>query len=213
MNGQNASSKDTTTTLGMVIKLCVQRYYEIFYKVQDVSEAVEPIYDASGPSVNEVDLLLSMASSSTAGATSPQRPVSIAKSSHPPSAWNKAAATGRAWPHLAPHLASSSNLPVANNDTRSICSSGSNGTWLMPKSHCLFISIEKVARGKPGTRSIKLGRLVPMLGHADGQGGSLTGTIGKSRGATVTMVSVTTTRFFTPVSRAEGENNGIGGHG
>jgi len=216
LNGQRPSSQGTTTTLAMVVKLCIQRYYEVFDEVRDVSEAVEPIFkDSSQHPIDEVDLLPSMAGPSTAGATSPPTARSIANSSRPPSAWNKAAAAGggrtRPRPPLS-HQVSSSNLANAINDAPSIGSGGSNGPWSMPRSRRSIISIEKAAGGKPGTGSITLGRAVPTIGRTGGQDTPGTGTVRKSAGATVTAVNVTATGFFAPTFGPQsGTGNGEGG--
>lgn len=216
LNGQKSSSQGTTTTLAMVVKLCVQRYYEVFDEVRDVSEAVEPIFkDSSQHPIDEVDLLPSMTGHSAAGASSPPNPRSIANSSRPPSAWHKAAAAGGGRTRPRPPLSqptSSSNLATANADVPSICSGGSNGPWSMPRSRRSIISIEKAAEGKPGTGSIMLGKAVPTIGRAGGQHASSTGTVRKSTGATVTAVSVTATGFFAPALGTEGgSGNGEGG--
>ena len=215
LNGQKSSSKVATTTLAMVVKLCIQRYYEIFEEIRDVSEAVEPIFrDSSQHPIDEVDLLPSIAGPSTAGATSPLRARSIANSSRPPSAWNKAPAPGgrtRPRPPLSQQT-SSANLANANNGAPSVLSGGSNGTWSMPKSRRSVISIDKAAGGKPGMGSITLGKSVPTIGRAGALGTPSAGTIGKSAGATVTAVSVTAAGFFAPVSGGENESgNGEGG--
>jgi Rho GTPase-activating protein 1 len=216
LNGQKSSSKETTTTtLAMVVKICIQRYYEIFDEVRDVSEAVDPIFqEASRQSVDEVDLLPPIACSSAAGATSPPRARSIANSSRPPSAWNKAVAGGgrtRPRPPLS-HQISTPNLTNANNDVPSVRSGGSNGTWSMPRSRRSIISIEKAAGGKPGTGSITLGKSVPTIGRAGGHDTPGTGTVRKSAGATVTAVSVTATGFFAPALETEGKGEtGDGG--
>jgi Rho GTPase-activating protein 1 len=216
LNGQKTSSKGITTTLGMVVRLCIQRYYEIFEEVRDVSEAVEPMFkETTQQSIDEIDLLPSMAGSPTAGATSPPQARSIANSSRPPSAWNKSAAAngGRTRPRP-PISQQISSLPVvnANNDTPSTRSGGSNGTWSMPRSRRSILSIEKAAGGKLGTGSITLGKSVPTIGRAGGQNTPSTGTVRKSAGATVTAVSVTATGFFAPAMGSEGDNgNGEGG--
>ena len=206
---QKSSSKDTSTTLAMVVKLCIQRYYEIFDEVRDVSEAVEPIFNGSSHhSIDEVDLLPSMVGPSTAGATSPLQARSVANSSRPPSAWNKAGGRPRPRPPLSQQT-SSANLA---NGATSILSGGTNGTWSMPRSRRSIISIEKAAGGKPGTGSIRLGKSVPTTGHAGGQDTPATGTVHKSAGATVTAVSVTATGFFAPALGTEREHrNGEGG--
>jgi len=216
LNGQKTSSKDTTATLGMVVKLCIQRYYEIFDEVRDVSEAVEPIFkEATQPSIDEVDLLPSMAGPPTSGATSPPHPRSIANSSRPPSAWNKTPAAGGGRTRTRPPLSkqmSPPNVINANNDIPSIRSGGSNVSWSMPRSRRSILSIEKAAAGQPGTGSITLGKSVPTIGRAGGQNTPSTGTVSKSAGATVTAVSVTATGFFAPALGAEGDNgNGEGG--
>jgi Rho GTPase-activating protein 1 len=209
LSGQKTSSQDTTTTLGMVVKLCIQRYYEIFDEVRDVSEAVEPIFqDVTQHSIGEVDPLPSMAGPSTSGATSPPQAQSIANSSRPPSAWNKAAATNGGRPRLRPRP--SLKVVNDNDDNPSTRSNGSNGTWSMPRSRRSILSIEKAPGGKPGTGSITLGKPVPTIGRAGGQ--NSTGTVRKSAGATVTAVGVTATGFFAPALGTEGGNgNGEGG--
>ena len=216
LHGQKSSSQGTTTTLGMVLKLCIQRYYEVFDEVRDVGEAVEPIFnDSSQHPIDEVDLLPSMAGPSAAGATSPPNARSVANSSRPPSAWNKAAAAGGGRTRPRPPLsqkASSSNLANANNGAPSIGSGGSTGPWSMPRSRRSIISIEKTAGGKPGTGSIMLGKSVPTIGRADGQDTPGAGTVRKSAGATVTAVSVTATGFFAPALGTEsGSGNEEGG--
>ena len=216
LNSQKPSNKDTTTTLGMVIKLCIQRYYEIFDEIRDVSEAVEPMFkETTQHSTDEVDLLPSMAGPSTSGATSPPQARSITNSSRPPSAWNKAGASGgRARPRPPPsQQVSSLNVANANNGAPpSTRSGGSNGTWSMPRSRRSILSIERAAGGKPGTGSIRLGKSVPTIGRAGGQNAASTGTVGRSAGATVTAVSVTATGFFAPALGAEGDKgNGEGG--
>jgi len=215
LNSQNTSSKDATTTLGMVIKLCIQRYYEIFDEVRDVSEAVEPMYkEATQHSTSGVDLLPSMAGPSTSAATSPPQSRSIANSSRPPTAWNKAAATNGGRTRLRPPLSkqvSSLDVASANNGTPSTRSGGSNGTWSMPRSRRSIISIERTIGGKPGTGSIKLGKSVPTIGRAGGQDTPSTGTARKGAGATVTALSVTATGFFVPALGAKGDDGNAEG--
>ena len=213
LNGQKTSSKDATTTLGMVVKLCIQRYYEIFDEVRDVSEAVEPMFkEATQHSTTGVDFLPSMAAPSTSTATSPPQARSIANSSRAPSAWNKAAAANGGRTRLRPPLSkqvSSPDIASANNGTPSTRTGGSNGTWSMPRSRRSIISIERAAGGKPGTGSIKLGKSVPTIGRAGGQDTPSTGTAHKGAGATVTAVSVTATGFF--ASALGDSGNGEGG--
>ena len=196
----------------MVIKLCIQRYYEIFDEVRDVSEAVEPIFkEATQHATDEVDLLPSMAGPSTSGAVSPPQARSIVNSSRAPSAWNKAGASGgraRPRPPLSQQV-SSLNIANANNGAPpSTHSGGSNGTWSMPRSRRSILSIEKAAGGKPGTGSIRLGKSVPTIGRANT---ASTGTVGRSAGATVTAVSVTATGFFAPALGAGGDGGNEGG--
>ena len=211
LTGQKTSSKVPTTTLSMVVRLCIQRYYEIFDEIRDVSEAVEPMFmDVTQHSVDKVDTLRPMAGPSISGAISPPQAQSIANSSGPPSAWNKAAAANGGRARLRHHP----SLKVVNsdNDIPSTRSGGSNGTWSMPRSRRSILSIEKAPGGKPGTGSITLGKPVPTIGRAGGQDTPSTGTIRKSSGATVTAVSVTATGFFAPALGTEGANgSGEGG--
>ncbi|TRM70230.1 hypothetical protein BD626DRAFT_422970 [Schizophyllum amplum] len=59
-------SAEGRTTLGLVIKLCIQRYYEVFDEVRDRSEAVAPTADYTAESMP-----ISSSSSSASGSSQP----------------------------------------------------------------------------------------------------------------------------------------------
>ncbi|KDQ62796.1 hypothetical protein JAAARDRAFT_171394 [Jaapia argillacea MUCL 33604] len=188
------------TTLGSVIKLCIQRYYEIFDEVVDRSEAVPPPQESTSspmstsplqsPSTRHIrqqsededidDAMLVMPigpSSSHAG---------NGYSQSPPSAWNTS--SGAFKPRHKSTMSRDSNGARSMHTVMGTNGNGStygNGTSSKAKS---MISIEK-ATGGSGTAgrkgSISIGR----------------GTLRKSAGAGVEALSVTASGFFTaPVS-------------
>lgn len=211
-----AALSEGKATLGMVVKVCVQRYYEVFDEVVDRSEAIPP-QQPHGDSTTSSSASGSPALRATRPLSQdleediddemlvmPIGPSSSASqaglSSSPPTAWNTGAYKPR-------HR---STLSKGSNGARSMHTvMGANGTGsgtssaygtMKAKS---MISIEKGGTvGTVGRKgSISIGR----------------GTMRKSAGAGVEALSVTAAGFFTapdtapPVPSVPKPANGTGG--
>lgn len=203
-----APSAPGRTTLGLVVKLCIQRYYEIFDEVQDRSEALPPArsfveddFASSGSSSPRPirAQLVSQRRFSTLSRGSSNRdsraldddesiddtmlimPVDAAPGA-PPSAWGSVSGSGTF--RQRPRLELSSNgsqgpSPARSTHTlRYAASSASPGQANRAKS---TISIEK-SGGTICKGSISVGR----------------GTTRKASGAGVEAVGVTASGFFAP---------------
>lgn len=77
------------TTLGMVIKMCIQHYYDVFDEVRDIGEAVDPLFrDGELESgIDEVDLLPFTMRTVTQPSTTAIMASQSTTSLPPPSAW------------------------------------------------------------------------------------------------------------------------------
>lgn len=192
------TSSEGKTTLGAIIKLCIQRYYEVFDEILDPSEALPrpsvikyqhspaPSSISSGsrrhsgfPDDDEEidDAMLVMAIGPSVSASSAQNGNgSNASSQQQPT-------TTRSTPSNLPYV------PRNRNITRSMHTAGDgaiNSVGISAKAKSV-ISIDN-GRGLPGSRkgSISVGR----------------GTTRKSSGAGVEAIGVTAGGFFTPPSSA-----------
>ena len=201
-----ATSTSGRTTLGMVTKLCIQRYYEIFDEVQDRSEAVPPARsfaeddvassDSSSPRASRAQLVKPRRFSTLSRGSSNRdsraldddesiddtmliMPVDAAPGV-PPSAWgNPGSVSGSGTFRQRPLAGSGSPSPARSMHTlRHAAGTAGHGQTNRAKS---TNSIEK-AIGTIRTSSISVGR----------------GTMRKASGAGVEAVGVTASGFFTP---------------
>lgn len=200
------SSCEGSTTLGAVIKLCIQRYYEIFDEIKDRSEPV-----ASSRHLSRAPSPLS-SSGSSASLSKPLRPLSlgiddedsiddamlvmpIGPAGNAGSLWHPSIREGRA-PNTSVNLgagnANSSTFPYQPRQrktpavgVRSV-NNGHNGTSSNFASRSRArstLSIEKIGNGLENRRgSISIGR----------------GTSRKASGAGVEALGITAGGFFTP---------------
>jgi len=203
-----APSTPGRTTLGMVVKLCIQRYYEIFDEVQDRSEALPPTRSfveddvassgSSSPRPFRAQLV-SQRRFSTLSRGSSNRdsraldddesiddtmlimPVDTAPGG-PPSAWGSVSASGTF--RQRPRLELSSNGSQGPSSARSMhtlrYAAGTTGPGQTNRAKST-ISIEKTS-GTICKGSISVGR----------------GTMRKASGAGVEAVGVTASGFFAP---------------
>lgn len=190
------------TTLGMVIKFCIQRYYEVFDEVQDRGEATVPAFVADEP-----------VSISSSGSSSPRNnrfsgfldddeeiddemlvmpigPGGIATGNRvasPPSAWSSppVAYKPRHRNTLSKSSSSSGLRSINTTGGKSNATGNVFGTTGKAKS---MISIEKGTTvhvdGRSRSGSIAIGR----------------GTTKKSTGSGVEAISITAAGFFAPPS-------------
>lgn len=210
-NGQTA--KPSSATLGMVNKICISHYYEIFDEVIDRTEAIPPQLSSSSFTVVGSDEPISATSSSFSsdisgtqvdgddesiddqmlvmplGPTSPGTPGSRPSGLSPPSAWPSHTTTThtpyKPRQRTTPPKGSNQSLHTTGAVNTSI---GGNlqGTVGKAKS---TISIEKgQVGGGPGGRrgSISVGR----------------GTTRKATGSGVEAVGITASGFFAPPENA-----------
>jgi Rho GTPase-activating protein 1 len=199
------------TTLGMVIKLCIQRYYEVFDEARDRSEAVSQhkptlgegaasseVSSVSGSlqrtreiqhedeeDIDDAMLVMPIGPSRSHGATSTSH--NDATSSPPPSSWGITPT-----PYKPRRRVTATGTPKV--DVRSLSSenrkshgngNGNGGNTYVSTSRARsLISIEKAgAVGTVGRKgSISIGR----------------GTTGKSSGAGVEAISISAEGFFSP---------------
>ncbi|KAH9002693.1 hypothetical protein EDB86DRAFT_3063234 [Lactarius hatsudake] len=182
-----APSAQGRTTLGMIIKLCIQRYYEIFDEVQDRSEALPP-----ARSFPEDDVASSGSSSQPALSTTTRAiddtmlimPVGAAPGA-PPSAWgNPGSVSGSGTYRQRPRVELSGNGSQGPSSARSMHTprhaAGTSGPGQTNRAKST-ISIEK-GSGTIRKGSISVGR----------------GTMRKASGAGVEAVGVTASGFFAP---------------
>ncbi|KAJ7228116.1 hypothetical protein B0H12DRAFT_232663 [Mycena haematopus] len=213
----SAALADGKTTLGTVIKLCIQRYYEIFDEVRDRTEALSPPR-APGESSE------SSSASSTSGrggfrASSPRRqsvrsqnedediddemlvmPIGMASpTGGPPSAWGAAAAgsTSTFRPrHRSTFSGSGSGAAsTAGYGTRSVLSGNGNGVYDSSRTRSL-VSVEKGSGAGIGTGTV-------------GRKGSISvgrGTTRKASGAAVEAVGITASGFFSAPVNSQGRS-------
>ncbi|KAJ6614790.1 hypothetical protein B0H10DRAFT_2043393 [Mycena sp. CBHHK59/15] len=204
-----AALSEGKTTLGTVIKLCIQRYFEIFDEVRDRSEAVQaPAAQHSSSSSSS-----SASSTSEFRGASPRRqsvrsqnedeeiddamlvmPIGMGYGQNgagpssptgaPPSAWGAAAAGGQGTFRPRHRNTLSGASSIAGHGTRSVLSNGGVGVYGSSRTKSL-VSVEKgVAGAGAGTvgrkGSISIGR----------------GTTRKASGAAVEAVGITAEGFF-----------------
>ena len=210
-NGQTA--RPSSATLGLVIKICISHYYEIFDEVVDRTEAVPPQLSSSSFTVIDANEPVSATASSFSsdisgtrasgddesiddqmlvmplGPTSPGTPGSKTDGLSPPSAWSSPTMIPTTYkPRQRTTLAKGSNRSLHTTSGTVNTSVGGNlqGTYGKAKS---MISIEKgTVGGGPGRRkgSISVGR----------------GTTRKGTGSGVEAVGITASGFFAPPESA-----------
>ena len=220
-----APSAPGRTTLGMVVKLCIQRYYEIFDEVRDRTEALPParafVEDDVGSTGSSSPRpvraqLFSQKRFSTLSRGSSNRdsraldddesiddtmlimPVDTAPGA-PPSAWSSVSGSGTFRQRTRPEL--SGNVVQGSSSARSVHSArytaGNAGPGQANRAKST-IGIEKTS-GTICKGSISIGR----------------GTTRKASGAGVEAVGVTASGFFTPPVPAlparDGEDEGQDG--
>ena len=180
------------TTLGLVIKLCIQRYYEVFDEIRDRTEGVPPAQPvreegssesssitggpANGVQIEDEDIDDTM----LVMPVGPQNVQSVGA----PSAWTPASITYKPrYRNVLPAAGSSSAVRSMHTVSRENGAGNGNMPMSTSKSKSM-VNIEK--GGTPGTvgrkGSIAIGR----------------GTTRKSSGAGVEAVSITAEGFFTP---------------
>ncbi|KAJ7194233.1 hypothetical protein GGX14DRAFT_476661 [Mycena pura] len=199
-----ASLAEGKTTLGIIIKLCIQRYFEIFDEVRDRAEAITPHAPAAQTSA-------SSSASSTSGfrAPSPRRhsvrsarsqnedediddamlvmPIGPAPGSPPPSAWGAA-------------VGANGNSTFRPRHRSMMSGGGSRDGGVYGSSVGRTRSLVSVEKGVPGA---------PI--GTTGRKGSITigrGTMKKASGAAVEALSVTAEGFFAPPANSKGRNPG-----
>ena len=190
----STNSLESKTTLGSVIKLCIQRYYEVFDEIQDRSEAVAP-----PTSTDETASVSSSGSSSPKPARFPAfldddeeiddemlvMPIGPAGSRAQgvaPSAWSY---KPRHRNTLSKSSSASGLRSMHAADAKSNTSGNGSGAVGKAKS---MISIERGTTGVAGGRkgSISIGR----------------GTTKKSVGSGVEAINITASGFFAPPQSA-----------
>ena len=211
LNDQRA--RPSSTTLGMVIKICVSNYYEIFDEVVDRTDAIPPELSSSSFTAVDSNEPISATTSSFSsdisgtqvdgddesiddqmlvmplGPTSPGTPGNRTPALSPPSAWSSHMATPIPYkPRQKPTLSKGSNRSLHTTSGAASTDVGGNlqGTVGRAKS---MISIEKgTVGGGPGGRkgSISIGR----------------GTTRKATGSGVEAIGITANGFFAPLESA-----------
>ncbi|KZV83435.1 hypothetical protein EXIGLDRAFT_701436 [Exidia glandulosa HHB12029] len=192
-----SSVNEGKMTLAAVLKICIERYFEVFDDIPDRAEAVGPTASNSMEVMSSPDDAKSDASSD---ASMLVMKVGLNESSSPPpSSWGGATPAGRrsryrvmstppsAMPtsaFSAPNLASS-----GLGATRSLYGGGnadaSTAAGTIRGKTRSLLSIEKAINANGGRGSITIGKTVGTL---------------KAAGAAVEAVSVTASGFFTPPS-------------
>jgi Rho GTPase-activating protein 1 len=196
----STNSLEGKTTLGSIVKLCIQRYYEIFDEILDRSEAIAPL-----PSMDEAS-----ASSSTSSSPKQARfsrfldddeeiddgilvmPIgpgaggeSRASGVSPPSAWSSYQPASKSRDRNSSSKASSASGSRSMHTVDGTTTN--NGLRTMGKAKSM-ISIENGTTAFPGGKkgSISIGR----------------GTTKKSAGSGVEAIQITAAGFFTPPQSA-----------
>lgn len=200
------------TTLSGVMKICIERYFEIFDEVRDRAEATAPsrINSMDPPTPpfvlsddtdsDSASVLVMPTSPTRASVPSPTSPTTrMGPASTPPSAFGKARYRVMSTPPSAMPTSSAftsnasssslSQLGEGSAATRSLHASASSdavGTMSGTMRHKTrsMLSIEKNINASGGRGSITLGKGI--------------GTLRKSAGSAVEAVSVTASGFFTP---------------
>ncbi|KAF8576884.1 RhoGAP-domain-containing protein [Ramaria rubella] len=200
--------KEMKTTVGMVLKCCIERYFEIFDEVQDRSEAIQPSKISNDEDDMEEILVMPVTSSPSAQ-----------KSRLPPSAWSsstlspdtatlpyrprqsrhKRIASGGGTSHHEPVSPPAQSPSLVGLGVRSVATGGGPAPFPSISRSRSVISVEKDSGPVTamGTRrgSIRLGS------------GTSKGTFGKSAGAAVEALSITASGFFAPPTKVR---NGSG---
>lgn len=206
---KSSDSSEGSTTLGAVIKLCIQRYYEIFDEIKDRSEPV-----SSSRHLSRSPSPLS-SSGSSASVSKPRRPLSLAvddedsiddamlvmpigpagnagpswHSSREGRTPNTTATSGTENPGISifPYQPRQRKSPITAVGVRSI-NNDPNGTFTYYATRSRArstLSIEKIGNGVgSGRGSISIGR----------------GTLRKASGSGVETMGITAGGFFTPPS-------------
>ena len=206
LGSQAQTTKPSSATLGLVIKICISHYYEIFDEIIDRTEAIPPQLSTSSFTAVDSNEPLSASTSSFSsdisgtqvdgddesiddqmlvmplGPTSPGTPGNKSNGLSPPSAWSSHTTTPI--PYKPRQRTSASKRSDRSLHTTSGTGTGGNlqGTTGKAKS---MISIEKgMIGGGPGGRkgSISIGR----------------GTTRKGTGSGVEAVGITANGFFSP---------------
>ena len=205
-DGQTA--KPTSATLGLVIKICISSYYEIFDEVIDRTEAIPPQLSSSSFTAvdfNEPQSASASSFSSDISGTqvdgddesiddqmlvmplgpSPRSPSNRANGPAPPSAWSSQPMPPTSYkPRQRTTLSKRSNQSLHTTTGAGSTGGGGNLQGTVGKAKSM-ISIEKRTIGSgPGGRkgSISIGR----------------GTTSKSTGSGVEAIGITATGFFAP---------------
>ncbi|KAJ7133435.1 hypothetical protein C8R44DRAFT_611721 [Mycena epipterygia] len=217
-----AALAEGKTTLGTVVKLCIQRYFEVFDEVRDRAEAVPTRARAHA----ESSASSSSSSASDFRAPSPRRqsvrsalsqnedeelddamlvmPIGMGHGSgqngggpaSPPSAWGVAAPGGQSTFRPRHRSTMSGASSTAANGTRSVLSNGGGGMYGSSRTRSL-VSVEK------GSAAAGLGTV--------GRKGSISvgrGTTRKASGAAVEAVGITAEGFFSAPVNSTGRSPG-----
>ncbi|KAF9643487.1 CDC42 rho GTPase-activating protein [Thelephora ganbajun] len=206
LNAQTA--KPSSVTLGLVIKICISHYYEVFDEVVDRTEAIPPQLSTSSFTVVGLEPTSATASSFSSdisgtqvegddesiddqmlvmplGPTSSGTPGNRANGLSPPSAWSSHTTISTSYKprqRTAPSKGSNQSLHTTSGVVNVSVGGNLQGTVGKAKS---MISIEKgTIGGGPGGRkgSISIGR----------------GTTRKSTGSGVEAIGITANGFFLP---------------
>ena len=217
--------KETKTTVGMILKCCIERYFEVFDEVQDRSEAVPPAKSTSStshrynddsggflPSDDDMDDALLVMPIESSGETS-----SVSHNSRvPPSAWSSPARDDGVLPYQ----------PRQSRHRRIASGGGTSHHGLVEtptqSPSLVGLAVHSMATGATPTPfpSIGKSRSVisvekdsgPMTAAGTRRGsirlgsGTSRGTVGKSAGAAVEALSITASGFFSPPAKSRNGN-------
>ncbi|KAH7099000.1 Rho GTPase activation protein [Auriculariales sp. MPI-PUGE-AT-0066] len=202
---QRSSSAEGSMSLSAVLKICIERYFEIFDEHRDRGEALAPtaansMEPPSAPFVVSDDTssdnaspLIMQTSPTQRGPASPTR--ATASVSTPPSAFGKSRYRVM-------------STPPSAMQTSAFASNGSSGSLAdsdLPGTRSLYGGSDNVSPSASGTMRSKTRSLLSIEKTltANGGRGSISlsrgvGTLRKSTGAAVEAISVTASGFFTP---------------
>ncbi|KAJ6585578.1 hypothetical protein B0H19DRAFT_981776 [Mycena capillaripes] len=225
-NSNPAALAEGKTTLGTVIKLCIQRYFEVFDEVHDRTEALPPRARAHGESSSssasssvdmdlrrqsvrsqnedeEIDdemlvMPIGMESVHASGPSANGGQNGNGNGGGPPSAWGAAGAGNSGNSTFRPRHRStlSGAASTAGHGTRSVLSNG-GGAYGSNRTRSL-VSVEKGSAGAVGTGTV-------------GRKGSISvgrGTTRKASGAAVEAVGITASGFFSAPVNSTGRSPG-----
>jgi Rho GTPase-activating protein 1 len=221
--------KDKKSTLGMVIKCCIERYFEVFDEVQDRTEAVPPsdaaLAQSSRRSNHDIgeflstddemdDVMLVMPNQSSI-----EPHPSLAHSSRlPPSAWSsqnvdaahlpyqtrqsrhQRIASGGGTSHHDMSASPTQSPSLIGLGVRSMATGGTPAPFPSVGKSRSVVSVEKDS-GPLTAAGMRRGSI--RLGT-----GTSKGTVGKSAGATVEALGITASGFFAPPGAATKSRNG-----